>query len=192
MDWALLQKTHDCIAQTAFNIYLQHQSLDPQVMIMQAGQPDRMVMVSPKAVAAMYESKQGKDHLSRLIRSLVDPTSASAKGVQSQYGFLPEVVVQIHEATMFNIDTDTGRKDEASTQDCVMVVLHTAFGSIPVAHPIAQNPYPHVTPAPFPGPDVLENIRGRFTIQGDPEEHSVDAGAMDMDDPSQAHPSPSH
>lgn len=58
MDWETLRQTHDRLAQTAANIYLQHQSIEPQFIIMPAGvlEIERMVFVAPKTIASMYES----------------------------------------------------------------------------------------------------------------------------------------
>lgn len=167
MDWPTLQKTHDSIAQTAFNIYLQHQAVEPQVMMLRAGVADRLVMVPPKAVAAMYETEQGRHQLSRLIRSLMSPHSATAKAVEQQYGFMPDLVIQIHEAVQCDLDAETGTKVHGTEQNCLLVVMHTAFGSIPVAHPIVKDPYPHVVPGAFPGPEVLDTCRGPFSVQGE-------------------------
>lgn len=152
MDWGDLQKTHDAIARRASNIFLQHQGLDPQVFVMQVKQSNRIVMVPPETVLSMYETEDGRNHLSGLINSLIDPSGASAKEVAAQYGFLPDVVVQVHEGRQ-------GGQGDAPEQDCVMIVLHAAeIGSIHVAHPVAHNPYLHLKPAPFPGPDLIESF----------------------------------
>jgi len=174
VNWVDLQKIHDAIARQASDIFLQHQCLDPQVFIMRS-EPKRMVMMPPRAVRAMYETESGKNQFSSLIHSLIDPASTSARSIESQYGFLPDVVVQVHEAK---------HGDQAHTQDCVMIVLHAvAMGSIHVTHPIAHKPHPHVIPAVFPGPEVLDLLRGRFLVpgaKGSSSSSSVD-GSVDAD-----------
>jgi len=157
MDWITLKKTHDAIARQAFDIFLQHQSLDPQIIIMRS-ESNRMVVMPSHVVWSMYEEESGKCSLSNLIHSIADPSGESARTIESQYGFLPDAVVQIHEAR---------HGDQARAQDCVVIVLHAAeIGSIHVTHPVAHEPHPHVMPATFPGPEALDSLRGRFLIPG--------------------------
>lgn len=173
LDWHALEAVHDHFIGRAMELCAQDEH--PPVLIAVRARANGQVLGSmpfpAEVIARLFEDEAGKAQMARLLLDLVADTPMS-RATWFLMGFVPDVLVQIHEAWwVMRPSAPAVRQDLSQAPDrreCLVISLHTRAGTVPVMHEIVAEPTRHVVRAPFPAADAHGQWTGRFIVAAPP------------------------
>lgn len=178
ISWESLNKLQHQFSQQAINICNKGEDVSPQIFILELAQgtgKHKMVALDGELVHSFFNSDEGKEALSEFLKNMLEPGTKLRHSFETQTGFSPSVIVQINEAWVSMATSTRGLAGpdgnlirpslDPQRKECIMVLLHTARGSIPTVHIIESEPVRHCVRGEFPGPESLQNSMGLFAVQ---------------------------
>ena len=165
--WEHLKNLHEQFVTKAIEIFNNGGDVTPQLFMVEmsdSGEIHHMAGCDPHSMHMLMSDETGKEMFAAFIRDMFDAESPVRIQMKEQK-FNPNVMIQINEAWMSMDASFSKPQNDPERKECVLVTIHTEFGSIPVMHFIEDKPKRHVVKEEFPDESVLGSYKGRFAIE---------------------------
>lgn len=172
--WAALKAVHDHFMRVTFDICARGEEIAPQLFVVRANSQGRivkMLVLPPDVIGRFMSSDRSKDVFSEFLADLLTPGTPLREEILERMGTEPNLLVQVNEAWVSTLNSEEAPQGtvrpskDPNRKEAIVVTLHTPLMSIPVMHPIVDQPKRHATAGPFPAPEELQRTGGRFAMQ---------------------------
>ena len=179
--WTSLDRIHEKFLSSAIEQCAKG-GVAPSLVALQLDSCGEVVDVFPiprEIVEFYFSSEAGKEMFSVFLREVFMPKSNFRQHLQSNENVMaiPDVLVQVNEAWGVKASEIGGvaPSEHPNRIECLMITLHTEYGSVLTAHPISGTPERQVDRQKFPQRDAnfFRSIQSRLAVPSSDHERQI-------------------